>query len=54
MTEFEDIARQRLTIVERRMPERNRFFEGLLFALGLTAAAILGPWLFTVLMFSLQ
>lgn len=63
MTEFEDIARQRLTIFEDRrlMPKRNRCLEGVLMMIGLVtavalavSAAIAAPYIFTVLMFALE
>ncbi len=55
MTEFEDIARLKLSGFngrDRRMPERNRFAEGVLFVLGLVAA-VTGAYFFAVFLFSL-
>jgi hypothetical protein len=53
--EFEDIARLKLSGFngrDRRMPERNRFAEGVLFVIGL-AMAVVGAWLLTIFLLSL-
>lgn len=51
MTDFEDVARQKLSLAysapdRRRPPERNRFAEGITFFLGLIAGVVL---IYTVL-----
>ena len=53
MTDFETIARLKLADIrpDRRLPERNRFFEGVLFALGLVAA-LAGAYFFAVFLLS--
>lgn len=52
-----DIARLRLVHdsdrLERRFESRHRNIGAVLFGLGLLAAAVLGPWVFAMLMFAL-
>ena len=58
MTDFETIARQRLYFVHdsdrlerRRLPERNRFAEGVAFLFGLIAA-VCAAYFFAAFVFS--
>lgn len=53
MTDYESVARQRLTIERRREPEPIRFAECLLICLGVPLI-VLGVYLLTVMILSLS
>jgi hypothetical protein len=57
MTSYEDIARQKLTLNEGRMPDRNRSLEGFIFGLSLivvVAAVLFFGWFFSAVLLSLE